>query len=231
MDDRQGAEIDPGQGVIDQGVVSGYLEGELDDGRAARRHADGLDIVQGGVRQGGVGIDAIHDLADQMQAGGLVGTADPEIEAGGVAHPHPHATLARQAAHRAVHHVMRRPLLQKPIQILDQTALAVRLGVDFALHDIEFMIDRRQSAFGLHQDQAVHAVGDVLGRHRLGAMIDIEARRQGLEAEAGALAGIDPRDPAPASRPGHGVQIDIVHHLTVGGVGEGQFDPVADAHP
>ncbi len=34
-------------------------------------------------------------------------------------------------------------------------------GVDLALHDIEFAIDWRVSAFGLDQDEPIHTIGDV----------------------------------------------------------------------
>ena len=85
-------------------------------------------------------------------------------------------------------------------QLVDSSrSLALRaeglLGVDLALHDVELVVDLGQAALRLDQDQAVHAVGDVLGDHRRGAVVDVETGVQGLEGEAARLARVPPRWP------------------------------------
>ena len=60
-------------------------------------------------------------------------------------------------------------------QLIDAELLAPSLAelsfrVNFALHDIVFAVDRRQTALGLHEYQAIHAVRDVMRDHRCGAV-------------------------------------------------------------
>ena len=103
-------------------------------------------------------------------------------------------------ADRAVEDEIFRPLVQ---QLLDAELLAAvlperRIGIDLALHDIELVVDRRQPALRLDQDQAVHAVGDVLGDHRRRAVIDVEAGHQRL---AGHRSSRRPDRPAVAAAP------------------------------
>ena len=59
--------------------------------------------------------------------------------------------------------------------------------VDLALHHVELPVHLRQPALRLDQDQAVHAVGDVLGHHRRGAVVDVQAGVERLEGERGLL--------------------------------------------
>ena len=53
-----------------------------------------------------------------------------------------------------------------------QTGLAFwSCGVELALHHVVFMIDMRQPARRLDEDQSVHSVRDVLRNHRAAAVV------------------------------------------------------------
>ena len=122
--------------------------------------------------------------------------------------------------------------MQQLVVALGELAFAAELllGVDLALHHVELAIDLGQAAFGLDQDHAVHAVGDVLGSHRHGAVIDVQAGIDGREFEAARLAGRRVGRLGAAAGAGDRVEVDVVHHDAVVMVLEMHFDGVADAH-
>ena len=132
----------------------------------------------------------------------------------------------------AVEYEILRPLAHKLVVTFGELAFAAKLllGVDLALHHVEFVVDLGQAAFGLDQDHAVHAVGDVLCRHRHGAVIDITARVDRREFEAARFAGRRVGRLGAAAGAGDRVEVDIVHHDAVVMVLEMHFDGVADAH-
>src|SRR3546814_3567453 len=72
----------------------------------------------------------------------------------------------------------------------------------------------------LDQNHDVHAVGDVLGHRRRGAVVDEEAGLQRLEREAPALAGHRHGGVAAAVRAGHRVEVDVVAHPALFVVGQ-----------
>jgi hypothetical protein len=78
------------------------------------------------------------------------------------------------------------------------------------------MIGRRQSFLRFDQNESVHAVGDVFGDHRCGAMINVEPRHQRLPGHRFLMARIDLQRGDAAARPGCGVEVDRVNHRTVG---------------
>ena len=80
------------------------------------------------------------------------------------------------------------------------------------------MIDLGEAFFRLNEDQAIHAVGDLLGDHRGGAMIDVEAGLHRFKFEPTAFARRRIGRFRAAAGPGHGMKIDIVHHHAVIGV-------------
>jgi hypothetical protein len=159
-------------------------------------------------------------------------SADAEEDAHGVADLGLQRMQLRQRADRAVEDEIFRVLVQKLFDAeLGAAVLPVRhIGVDLALHDIELMIGRRQAFLRFDQNESVHAVGDVLGHHRRGAVINIEPGHQRFPGHGFLLAGIDLQRGGAAARTGRGVEIDRVNHRAVGGVLQMDVDGVADTH-
>src|SRR5690606_40976410 len=88
----------------------------------------------------------------------------------------------------------------------------------------------REAAFRLYQGHAVHDVGDVVGDHRRGAVVDVQARVDGFEAEPclGARKRLG-RDRSP-TRTGYRMQVYRVNELAVGGVLQHDVDGVSEFH-
>ena len=131
--------------MIDERVTARYVELELGDHRAAGRHRHGLDVVQRLAGDAAEVVDLVEDLTDDVERRGEVRTADTEVE------PHRLADLGVQrmqlgdGADRPVEHEVFRLFGE---QLLDTELLAAaltksRIRVDLALHDVEFVIDRR----------------------------------------------------------------------------------------
>jgi len=64
-----------------------------------------------------------------------------------------------------------------------------RLGIDFTLHYIKLPVNGGQATFGLDQDDAIHAVGDVFSDHWRCTMIDKESGDQCFESENSLFPG------------------------------------------
>src|SRR4029078_11830556 len=97
-------------------------------------------------------------------------------------------------------------------------------------HEINWRSDLGKAAFGLARDYAVHAVGDVLRRHRHGAVVDVKPGVDGGEFEAARFAGRRIGLLGTATGTGHGVKVDVVHHDAVVMVFQTYFHRIADAH-
>ena len=137
-----------------------------------------------------------------------------------------------ERADGAVEHDVLRALVQ---HLLDAELLAPLLAegavrVNFSLHYVEFAIDARQAALRLDKDHAVHSVGDVLGHHRGGAVIDKQTGNQRLESEYLLLTGRRLQPDRAASRTGRPMEIDRVHHRAVRRVLHVDLDRIAHAH-
>ena len=103
--------------------------------------------------------------------------------------------------------------------------------IEFALHHVEFLVDRRQAALRLHENQAVHARRDVMGDARRRAVIHIEPGIQSLEREGVRLPGQRLGIHRPATRPRDRVQVDRMRQLAVIHIGQIELDGVAHADP
>ena len=139
-------------------------------------------------------VDLVEDLADHVERRGEVRAADAEEDAHGLADLGLQRMELRERADRAVEDEVFRAARSSSFSTLNSWLPCwpnAAVGVDLALHDVELVVDRRQARLGLDQDQAVHAVGDVLGDHRRGAVVDVEARAQRLERHRFLVAGID----------------------------------------
>ena len=137
-----------------------------------------------------------------------------------------------ERADRAVKDEIFRPLRDQLFVVHLLVALCAEglSGIDLALHDIELTIDLRQAAFGLHQDHAVHAVGDVLRHARRRAVIDKKTGHERLEGHNLLRARIGLGKFGAAARAHGRVKIDRMDHDAVVIVLEVHFDRVADAH-
>ncbi|MBV6487868.1 MAG: hypothetical protein GHHEDOFH_01822 [Pseudorhodoplanes sp.] len=232
FEDAGEALLDAAERVVDQHVFAGDFELELHRHRAAGRNRRGLHVVErlGGERT--LVVHAVEDFTDHVERGGVVRAADAEIDAHRLADLGLERLLRRERADCAVEQEEFRPLVDELVVAFGQLALGadLLLGVKLALHHVEFVVDLRQAAFRLDQDQPVHAVGDVLGRHRHRAVIDIKARIERGELEAARRAGLRIRRLGAAARSGHGMEVDIVHQRAVFVVFQLHLDGVADAH-
>ena len=104
-----------------------------------------------------------------------------------------------------------------------------RLRIDFALHDVKFVVDRRKARFGLDQDQPIHAVCNVLGDHGRRAVINVEPGNEGLECHRFFGPRIDLQRRSASAGTGGRVKIHGVDHVAVGGVLEMNVNGIADA--
>lgn len=85
LEDRGEAPLDAAERVVDQHVLAGDLEGQLDNHRPARRHVHGLDLRRARAGHRAQGVDLVEDLPDDVKRRGLVGAADPEEDPDGLA--------------------------------------------------------------------------------------------------------------------------------------------------
>jgi hypothetical protein len=109
---------------------------------------------------------------------------------------------------------------------IETQLVAVALGVDLVLAEVDLLVDRRQPFRGLHNDDAEHAGADVHIEVRHRTVVDIRARIGRLELEPGRLAGARHRgfgaaDPAP-----NGVEVHVVGHDVRTRVLEGEVDRI-----
>src|SRR5581483_3357615 len=158
LEDADEAPHRPRQGMVDQHVVAGDLDLELDHRRATRRDGDRLDVGERRRGQRAEGIGTVEDLADDVEGRSGVRTAIAEEDADGLADLGGERVLLGDAADRAVEDEIFRPLVHQLVDALGELALRAEglLGIDLALHDVEFVIDLGEAALRLDQDQPVH---------------------------------------------------------------------------
>src|SRR3546814_10969556 len=97
-----------------------------------------------------------------MEARGLVGAADAEVEAHGLADLGLHRLVGGETADLAVEDVVARPLIDEGLVVLGQLALgAARLhGVELALQHVPTTVARRQAIIRLDADPTVPTVSE-----------------------------------------------------------------------
>ncbi len=141
--------------------------------------------------------------------------------------------MFRQGTDMAVEDDVFRPFLEQLVPAFGKRARRADwlLRVDFALHDVEFPVHRRQAALGFDEDHPVHAVGDMHRDRRHGAVVDIEPRVLCLEPERSRFPWRDRRQLGTAARSGCGMEIDVVSVPAVFGVLDAHDDLIANAHP
>ena len=178
LEHPEGALVErPRQRVVDEHVGAGHLEAEVHHGGTAGRHHRGLDVALRAV-DAALEVDGVEDLADDVERGDDVGSADAEVDAHLLADLGLEGLVADKRADGAVEHHVRRPLVLgfHRIEVLQARLAVAARGVDLALHHVELAVDLRQSVLGLDEDQPVHAVRDVHG-HRCGrAVVHVEPR-------------------------------------------------------
>src|SRR5262249_41602473 len=89
-------------------------------------------------------------------------------------------------------------------------------GIDLALHDVVFTIDRWEAVPRLHQNQAIHAIGNVHPHRSSSTVIDIQPGIESGERELRAVTWGGERRGRATARASDGVQIDIVWHFATG---------------
>src|SRR3989344_9664515 len=107
----------------------------------------------------------------------------------------PQRILACKRADPAVEGKILRPLLLQFFQTECLMAFLASLAcrVPFALHNIVFTVNLRESLFWLNENQAIHAVCDMCRNMRACAMVHINARTRRLELECARFPGCDLR--------------------------------------
>src|SRR5579864_575698 len=103
-------------------------------------------------------------------------------------------------------------------------------GVDFPLHDVELVIHMKQPALWFDQDQAVHAVSDVLSNHWCPAMIEKQPGRCGLKRKSFRLPWDCLRECRAATWTERSMKIDRVHHMTGGIIAKSDLNRVTLSH-
>src|SRR4051794_14842225 len=98
--------------------------------------------------------------------------------------------------------------------------------VELPLHDIEFAVHLREAAFRLHEDQPVHAVGDVMRHAWRRAVIDEHAGDKSLECHDLFLARPGLREVRSTTWTGGAVEVHRVIHEAVVVVFEMYLDRV-----
>src|SRR5262245_18064622 len=115
-------------------------------------------------------------------------------------------------------------------ELLAATLAEDRFGVNFPLHDVKLAIYRGKPAFGLNQNEPIHTIGDVVGNHRCGAVINKEPGYQCLELDDLLVTGISLCCRRATTRTGRGMKIDGMNHAAISGILEVHFKSVADPH-
>src|SRR5487761_131901 len=171
--------------MIHQQVLAGYFGREFHHHRAPRRHRYSLHAAHRRRYQRTPLIDPVHDFTDHMERGGEVRSAHFEEYAHSVTDLGMQGMIFRECADIAVEHEVGGLLVQQFVDVkLLNTVLTVgACGVELALHHIELVVNLGQSAGRLHQDHAVHAVGDVFRHHGGGAVVYVESGFECLESE------------------------------------------------
>jgi hypothetical protein len=185
LDDQKArqAPLHAGQCVINDRVIPRHVELELGDDSSAGWNRDGLNTFRRRVRQTSHVVDLVEDFTDHMKRRREVGTADAEEE------PYCFTDLSmqrvkfRNRSHRAIEDEIFGPFVQQLLDAEFRTAMLTERGlrINFALHDVKFVVDRRKARLRLDQDQSIHAVGNMLGDHGCRAVIDIKAGNESLE--------------------------------------------------
>src|SRR5262245_34171799 len=218
--------------MVHQDVAPRPVDLEVDDGRAARRYGDGLHPCDRHGSEAGAFVDVVEYLADDVEGGGEVRPADAKKYAHRLARTRPQRMRLCECAHRAVEEKVLRPLGDQlfVVHLLMSRHPEALGGVEFSLHDIEFAVHLRQAAFRLHQDQSIHAVGDVMRHAGRGAVINEQTRNKRFERDHLLLSRLGLREFGAAARTGGGVEIDRVIHEAGLVVLEMDLNRVADAH-
>ena len=217
--------------MIDEDVATRDFDLELGHRRATGRDSHGLDIGHRRRGQRGKRISLVENLADDVEARGLVGSADTEEDAHGFAGLGFQGRLGERVG-GAVEDIIFGLFAEQFVDALGQQSFgAVRLfGIDLALHDIELTVGLAEATFGLDQDHPVHAVGNMLRDHRRSAVINVQPGSERLEAETLAFARRGNGRRGATAGSGNGVEIDVVRHCAVMGILHRHFDRVANAN-
>src|SRR5215831_10872445 len=218
--------------MVHQDVAPRPVDFEVDDGRAARRYGDGLHPCDRHGSEAGTFVDVVEYLANDVEGGGEVRPADAKKYAYRLARTRPQGMRLCERTHCAVEEKVLGPLRDQLfiIHLLMSRHSEALGGVKFSLHDIKFAVDLRESAFRLHEDQSVHAVGDVMRHARRGAVIDEQARNKRFERDHLLLSRLGLREFGAAARTSGGMEIDRMIHEAGLVVLEMDLNRVADAH-
>src|SRR5690606_20482184 len=113
-------------------------------------------------------VDPVEHFTDDVEAGGQVRTADAHVDTDGLANVGAQGHVAQQRLSRAIEDQEVRVLVEHRVHIKVKVALVATITrrVDLALHNVELAVDRGQPTLGLHYDQTVHTVRDVVRYHR-----------------------------------------------------------------
>ncbi len=155
VDDQVSGEtaFDPRQCMVYQDVAPRPVDLEVDDGRTARRYGDGLHPCNRHGSKAGTFVDVVEYLANDVEGGGEVRPADTKEYAYRLAWARPQWMRLCERAHCAVEEEVLRPLGDQLfiIHLLMPGHSETFGGVKFSLHDIEFAVHLRESAFRLHE--------------------------------------------------------------------------------
>src|SRR5690606_23422488 len=101
------------QGVVYQSVITRNVELEFDNRSASRSNQGGLDVFQWRAGKRSLIVDAIKNLANDMEAGNQVRTAHAEEDSDGFAHLGLKLVAIGKSSHGAVEHQVFRLFVQQ----------------------------------------------------------------------------------------------------------------------
>src|SRR5579884_1993024 len=131
--------------MVDQSVVAGNFSFKFRDDGSARGDCHRLNPLQGGAPESSQHIHAVENLADHVERRSKVRTADAEKYSDRLTDFRLERMKLSERTDRSVENEILRMLGEQFFDAELLTAvLAERLvRVDFALHDIEFVVDLR----------------------------------------------------------------------------------------
>ncbi|EOC75915.1 hypothetical protein NM80_2055 [Neisseria meningitidis NM80] len=174
--------------VVNQSVAARDVDFEFDDSRAAGRNDGTLYVF---VNQfAAFNINFVEDFTDYVEGRHQVRAAVTNVHTYSFACFGFQGVVAGDSTYVTVEYDVFRLFGNSFVHIERLQALRTffAFGVEVALDDVELFIHFRQAFFRLDQNQAVHTVGDVHTDRRDGAVVDVQTRLQGFEAECGSAA-------------------------------------------
>jgi hypothetical protein len=169
-------------------------------------------------REPTLGVDAVEDLADDVEGADEVGAAVADEEAHRLADARREGAVAGERVVAAVEDDVGRVLVDGARMSKGcSPARGSCRGCRTPLHHVVLAVDAGPPLLGLDGDEAVHPVGDVHPDGGGGAVVDVQPLVERAEGELRLVPGRGEGAGRAAAGAGDGVQVDVVGHRAAGG--------------